>query len=392
MRFWEDIPLKTKILFVLFIVILYCFILLIFLRVRQQNITIPIIDWIMSSKEDNSLVIPTPEQGKPNIVLEFEMGVMNGPGDEYDLLGVTKKGENVQIEGLSQDGNWLAIRIGNEEKIIGWLKKESFQVDNIPLVPVLSNSGEVISISTPTPLIPSVTALMKANILSGPGFAYDELAILEVGQSAEVIGKSQDEQWWVIKVPYLDQGTGYVSAEEVIAENVDSVPVEENPIVTAVMNVNIRGGPGLDFGIIGLLENGQSTMILGKSADELWWFVEVPESAEKGWISIDYVVSNSLGDVPVIKVEEDDQKIVIPMPDINQPSLSASANVNVRSGPGEIYDVLTRLEYGMTALVVGVSSDNRWWAIKIQNSQQEYGWVSGDYVIVIDVVDVPVLE
>lgn len=392
MRFWEDIPLKTKILFVLFIVILYCFILMIFLRVRQQNINMSIVDWITSSKEVNSLEVPLPEQGKANIILEFEMGVFNGPGDDYDLLGVIEKGVNVQIEGTSQDGNWLAIRIDKEDNIIGWFKKESLQVENIALLPVLSSSGEVISISTPTPLVPSVTALMKASILSGPGSTYDELAILEVGKSAEVVGKSQDEQWWVIKVPYLDQGIGYISAEEVIAEYVDSVPVEEIPVVTAVMNVNIRSGPGLDFRIIALLENGQSTTILGKSADELWWFVEVPESAEKGWISIDYVVSNSLGDVPVINVEEDDQKINIPTPDLNQPSLSTSANVNVRSGPGETYDVLTRLEYGKTALIVGISSDNRWWAIKILNSQQEYGWVSGDYVIVIDVEDVQILE
>ena len=77
-------------------------------------------------------------------------------------------------------------------------------------------------------------------------------------------------------------------------------------------------------------------------------------------------------DLPDVPVES-------PPPDV--PTVTATANVNVRSGPGTMYPIHGTAEKGTTGEVVGVSPDNKWWAIKVPTSISGNGiaWVAQDY-------------
>ncbi|MBE3038979.1 MAG: hypothetical protein IMZ62_09240 [Chloroflexi bacterium] len=60
---------------------------------------------------------------------------------------------------------------------------------------------------TPTPTftltlaVPMVSVSVQTNCRSGPGTAYDVLGILNVGQTAEVVGRSVYNDSWIIKLP-----------------------------------------------------------------------------------------------------------------------------------------------------------------------------------------------
>ncbi|MFA5873603.1 MAG: SH3 domain-containing protein, partial [Anaerolineales bacterium] len=54
---------------------------------------------------------------------------------------------------------------------------------------------------TLTPEVPMVSVSVQTNCRSGPGTAYDILGILNVGQTAEVVGRSVYNDNWIIKLP-----------------------------------------------------------------------------------------------------------------------------------------------------------------------------------------------
>jgi uncharacterized protein YraI len=392
MKIFKEIPFTTKLLLILIIILVYLFLVLIFFRTREKNFDNPFNKWMGSLRAVKSLDVPIDASDSFTVIVDEDYDIFTGPGYEYEKIGMLSVNRKVSIMGISQDDEWLAIRLSLENDQYGWLQGSNL-VSKLPSdIPILNIAGEKIVDNTPTPIFPRVIAIINSSIRSGPAISYEEIAILEVGQSAELIGRSQDNQWWVIKMPYLESGKGFVSVENVIAENTDAIPEEEIPTIRALSNVNIRSGPSLNNQIVGLLKAEESTTVLGESSDGFWWFVNIPESQENGWLSKDYVTGMNLGSLPIIEDEKNDLQIEIPTPSQGQPTLLATANVNIRSGPSEKYSVISRLEYGQKAQVVGLSPDEKWYAIRIFGLEVDYAWVYSDYVTVTDAEQIPLLE
>ena len=94
--------------------------------------------------------------------------------------------------------------------------------------------GIIIVVPTPAPQVPSVTADANVNIRSGPGTEFDVIGSLKQGQSAEALGRSPDQQWWVIKVAAANNGQGWVAANFVTTTNTGNLPVIQPPSPPAV--------------------------------------------------------------------------------------------------------------------------------------------------------------
>jgi PKD repeat protein/uncharacterized protein YraI len=72
------------------------------------------------------------------------------------------------------------------------------------------------------------------------------------------------------------------------------------PTATATTDLNIRGGPGTDYPVLGLLRAGQSAEITGVSPERGWWQIKFSGAAdERGWVSARYVSAENTGDTPV---------------------------------------------------------------------------------------------
>ena len=55
--------------------------------------------------------------------------------------------------------------------------------------------------NTATPSVPQVSVSVNTNCRTGPGVVYDLLGGLNIGQIAEVVGKSSSTGYWIIKLP-----------------------------------------------------------------------------------------------------------------------------------------------------------------------------------------------
>jgi uncharacterized protein YraI len=142
------------------------------------------------------------------------------------------------------------------------------------------------------------------------------------GVSGRVIGKSEDGEWWVVRLDPAKVGAGYgwVMAAYTQATNVENVqtiaapdasapvvpppPPEGVPTATAIDYVNIRTGPGTTYPVLGVAPPGASGEVSGKSADGGWWQVKISTQYSPdgfGWVAADWVVTSNTESVPVVE-------------------------------------------------------------------------------------------
>ncbi|NIO67633.1 MAG: SH3 domain-containing protein, partial [Anaerolineae bacterium] len=79
-------------------------------------------------------------------------------------------------------------------------------------------------------------------------------------------------------------------------------------------------------------------------------------------------------------------------PQPGQPTVTATTDLNIRSGPGTVYPVLGLLRAGQTAEVTGISADAAWWQIKFSGAADGHGWVSAKYVTAQNTSNVPMVQ
>jgi heat shock protein HslJ len=168
--------------------------------------------------------------------------------------------------------------------------------------------------------VPTAVAIEPINVRSGPGSQYPTYGVVSIGTSGEVIGISEDNEWWVVKVSieYAPDGRGWVKGEFVEVTNAENVPViptpplgdiefpppeSSAPTATVLQPVNVRSGPSTDYLIYGIAPAGATAELVGVSEDGLWWVVKIsvdlsPEG--QGWVSADFVEVTGGEDAPVI--------------------------------------------------------------------------------------------
>lgn len=82
--------------------------------------------------------------------------------------------------------------------------------------------------------------------------------------------------------------------------------------------------------------------------------------------------------------------IVTPQP--GEPMVTATTDVNIRSGPGTVYPILGLLRAGQTAEVTGISADAAWWQVKFLAATDGHGWLSARYVTAQSTNNVPMVQ
>lgn len=74
-----------------------------------------------------------------------------------------------------------------------------------------------------------------------------------------------------------------------------------NGVVIAPAGINVRGGPGLAYPILGVAAQDTQGEIIGRSADGAWWVASVPSAPDgQGWVSAAYVQAANADAVPVV--------------------------------------------------------------------------------------------
>ncbi len=151
--------------------------------------------------------------------------VLEGPGDQYPVIAFLENNQSARIIGVSQDKRWWAIDLPYFANGRGWVSANKVKVEN-------ANNVQVITLETETPageVTPgsgaSVMAIANVNVRSGPDTRYMKIGNISKGQTVDVVGVSEDQYWWLVKLPGTKNVQGWISRDYVVASHTDNVPV-----------------------------------------------------------------------------------------------------------------------------------------------------------------------
>jgi heat shock protein HslJ/uncharacterized protein YraI len=177
---------------------------------------------------------PQPGEGAPTVTTTEPVNIRMGPGTQYPTYGTAPIGSLFEVVGVSPDGEWWVVKVSTELSSdgTGWIAARYTEASGDIDVPVVQPPPlEGVQPPAPGEGVPTATALEPVNIRSGPGKEYESYGVASIGDTAEIIGKSVDGNYWVIKIStdIAPDGSGWVIAAYVKAENAENVPVIEAP-------------------------------------------------------------------------------------------------------------------------------------------------------------------
>jgi heat shock protein HslJ/uncharacterized protein YraI len=162
------------------------------------------------------------------------INVRSGPGTEYPSYGVVARGTTFELTGVSENAEWWVVKISPEIAADGqgWVTAEYVETAETVDVPIVPTPPlDEVQVPAPVPGKPTATALQPINVRAGPGTQYQSYGVAPVGATAEVIGISQDGEWWLIIVStdVAVDGQAWVNANYVEVVDAQNVPVVPAP-------------------------------------------------------------------------------------------------------------------------------------------------------------------
>ncbi len=284
---------------------------------------------------------PTPAPAKPEgIITGDEVNLRSGPDTGYAIVGKATLSQTVQILGRNSKGNWWQICCLNPQKESAWISAEFVQ----PTLPLTNTLAAAPVIEFPATLT-GVISGGQINLRSGPGTDYKLLGDINEGTSVELIGRSEDGNWWQIKYPAAEENVAWVYTRYVLT-NFDPADAERRlpaikapslvasaPItsansftlsVTAIISgdaVNLRKGPGTTYARAGRVTQDQAVQIVGKNQDDTWRLLCCAgKDNSPAWISAKFTLVDTPKDLLHLPIITDTEKFA----DATQPRKSAA--------------------------------------------------------------------
>lgn len=212
-------------------------------------------------------------------------------------------------------------------------------------------------------LAATVTATGDVYVRFGPGMDYGALTSIDEGEVASYLGATAvDERgvtWFKV---FYDGCTGWVSSRY---SELDTWSWSYG-YITATGNVWVRTGPGLNYSQLGAIEIDDTLEYRNETSVDsrgVAWYKVYYGDHDSAWISSRYADLTTY---------------------VNFSFVTATGNVNVRSGAGTGYDVLATMLKDDTAAYLNASTDVRgitWYKV---NYGGVTGWVSAKHTILGD--------
>lgn len=153
-------------------------------------------------------------------------------------------------------------------------------------------------------------------------------------------------------------------------------PAEQTqPSPTAVINtayLNVRSGPGLEYGAIATLPKGYGVNLLGRNEAYNWVFIS-DNAGLQGWVNVNYIVTGyRIGQLPI------NNTLPAAAPGVPIATITGILAASIHSGPSDQSAVIATLPINSTAELVGRSFDTVWAQIRLSGGA--LGWVRTSYV------------
>ncbi len=247
------------------------------------------------------------------------VNVRSGPSTEYDIIGQLNSGNETRITGRSdQESNWLRIEFGAQE---GWVAYFTVtvigDVGTLPVVEALEDRVDASNLASPTPTVAHrsddvyISTFRRVNVRSGPGMEYQRIGTLDPGNSADITGRTDDNEWlqidfdgqqgWIAYFVVTVTGSlGDVAVAGVPTSAMTRVPPEVQ--VVTRYNVNLRAEPVIGSPIIDVIPFDTTLTTDARANNDGTWLRVSYNGGEQGWLLSRLVnINGSLGTLPIIQ-------------------------------------------------------------------------------------------
>jgi len=222
------------------------------------------------------------------------LNLRTGPHVSYTAVAYLMEGEEVALAGRNRTSTWVQIRLYNGYR--GWANAayidSDVAIDALPIVDVSLLGITAFVTDDPIP------------VYTGPGTGYQLIDRARPGDVLALNGRDVSAGWVHVYLP--DGRAGWAAANSAF---LPSGSINDLPIITPFLDAPppdlspfflAYSGPGFLYDPVDSVEEGQSLVILARTADNRWIQVQLPGGRE-GWIAAEIVhIDAALANVPVI--------------------------------------------------------------------------------------------
>jgi N-acetylmuramoyl-L-alanine amidase len=149
-------------------------------------------------------------------------------------------------------------------------------------------------------------------------------------------------------------------ANVALAQTATPMPATGPLAVVTTGRLNVRSGPGPGYAIVGIVSQNDEVILLGRTTNNSWVMIALDDGTE-GWVSTYYVDTEvPISSLPALAVADPWAIVTTPL-------------LNVRSGPGSTYSVLTTIPKGRVVTLIGRTANRAFAEILTDGID---GWVS----------------
>jgi uncharacterized protein YraI len=278
------------------------------------------------------------------------LNLRSGPSLTASVVLVIPMGARVTFRGQESNG-FVAVTYSGRD---GWVFRTYLSIDQPP--------------SSPTR---TATTTDDLNLRSGPGLGNGVLTVIPRGATVTLNGQESNGFASVTWNAY----SGWASTAYLSTGNptpVTPTPAPTTPPApkkaTTTDDLNLRSGPGTGNPVLTVIPKGTVITLTGQQSGG---FVSMTWGSYSGWVSQEYIAITTPAPTPPPTVP------VTPAP-TPPPVANAAAkdDVNLRSGPGTTYAVITVIPKGARLVLTG-GTQGGFLAAAYDGKQ---GWVSADWV------------
>lgn len=233
--------------------------------------------------------------------------------------------------------------------------------------------------------VSNLTGKVSASLLivrSGPSTSHNRVGSKTKNETISINGKTTDKNgliWY--RFDYDDRAayvsSNYIKTTTTVTEKEPEKPEsDKEPVITATKDLvgtvtatslKVRSGPSGSSEQVGKLPKNSIITITGKTKDAngLLWY-RFSFNGKTAYVSSNYVIAKTYKPISF--------KVGI---------TTASSGLNVRTGAGATYDILTTLTNGTVLTITGSEKDSNgkdWYTYQYSSSAK--GYVSSDYVTI----------
>ncbi len=303
------------------------------------------------------------------------MNARLGPGLAYDVITTLPQGTRANIIGVDPRGEWYQIELSDLE-IPVWIFQSLATVegslDNVSQVSAEELAKLPISGATGSRPIAIIQPEVM-NVRIGPGIDYEVLTTLPQGTQVEIVGIDPSGEWLQVELEgmtslgWLYRDLVQIDCPLANVRRITETEISQQPAaITQPYALYAYSGPGLAYDIVATIPRGTWAEIIaiGDCPPNVWYQIIVPGLDEPVWVIRDFVkvAVGSLAGIPIYGVtdfvppSEDDRPLAVTLP----------ITMNVRSGPGLQYDVVSVVPQGTQARIYGIDPSGDWILVELE--------------------------